>query len=397
MRNLLAPVRLMTPSKLRIWTASLFIAAGCARVPWQKSDALSAEPVQELGEDRIAFKWKFITADRLSEVAPQEFAAPAVWGDTLFIGSDSGKFFALRAATGGVRWKKQIGAVACAPLVDRGMLYVGTADGVLVALDAQTAQEKWRYASRGPIEQTPASTGDLIIFSNEADQVVAVDATTGKFKWQYKSETPEEYTLRGHAGVTIDGELAYTGFSNGTLVALRKDTGSVAWSTSLKADAERFMDVDATPLVLGDIIYASSSSGGVYALDKATGLVRWRVPFYDVRQPSETGNVGGIASDGKAIYVSVADLGTYAIDLTGNILWRVGAKGGGEPATPVVFDDLLVYALASDGLFLAERRSGKTVEYFDPGDGISAQPTVTGDGRLYVMSNRGILYAFDVD
>ena len=36
----------------------------------------------------------------------------------------------------------------------------------------------------------------------------------------------------GHAGVNIDGDLIYTGFSNGTMVALRKDTGSVAWSTS---------------------------------------------------------------------------------------------------------------------------------------------------------------------
>jgi outer membrane protein assembly factor BamB len=200
--------------------------------------------------------------------------------------------------------------------------------------------------------------------------------------WQYKSETPEEYTLRGHAGVTVDGELAYTGFSNGTLVALRRDNGSVAWSTSLKAEADRF---------------ASSSSGGVYAIDKTTGFVRWRLPFYDASMPSATGNVGGLATDGKVLYVSVADLGTYSIDLAGNIIWRVGARGGGEPATPVVFADMLVYSLAGAGLFVADRKTGETLEYFDPGDGISPRPTITGDGRLYVMSNRGILYAFDLD
>ena len=235
------------------------------------------------------------------------------------------------------------------------------------------------------------------MFADEADQVVAVDAITGKFKWQYKAETPEEYTLRGHAGVRVDDQLLYTGFSNGTLVALRKDTGSVAWSTSLKADADRFMDVDATPLVIGQTLYASSASGGVYAIDKMTGLVRWRTPFYDVSQPSSTGNVGGITTDGKLLFVSVAELGTYAIDFSGNIVWRVGAKGGGEPGSPIVVDDLLVYTLAEDGMFLAERRTGNTVEYFDPGDGVSAQPTITGDGRLFVMSNRGILYAFDLD
>lgn len=371
--------------------------AACVRVPTNRADAMRAEPREPLGEDRLSLHWKFITADRLTEVTPQEFAQSAVWSDTLYTGSAGGWFYALKTATGEVRWRKKTGAVACAPLLSGGTVYVGTSDGILLALDAQTGLEKWRYQSRGPIAQVPVTSHDLVIFSNEADQVVAVDAITGKYKWQYKTETPEEYTLRGHAGVAVDGDLVFTGFSNGTMVALRRDSGSVAWSTSLKAEADRFMDVDATPLVIGDRVYASSSSGGVYALDKVTGLVRWRVPFWDARLPSSSGNVGGLASDGKIIYVSVADLGTYAIDLGGNVVWRVGAKDGGEPAAPVVFSDLLLYSLAKDGMFVADRRTGQTLEYFDPGDGVSASPTVTGDGRLFVMSNRGILYAFDLD
>jgi len=374
------------------------LAAGCSHATsWQRADAMRAGPAEPLGEDRLSLHWKFVTADRRTEVTPQEFAGSAVYADTVYIGSQSGWFFALRSSNGAVRWRKQIGAVVSTPVVAAGVLLIGTADGTLLALDSQTGSEKWRYQSRGPIEQPCAPAGDVVVFSNEADQVVAVDALTGKFKWQYKGETPEEYTLRGHAGVTIDNDLIYTGFANGTLVALRKDTGSVAWSTSLKGDAERFMDVDATPIVVGDRVYASSSSGGVYALDKTTGLIRWRVPFYDVAQPSSTGNVGGLATDGKAIYVSVADLGTYAIDLEGNVLWRVGAKDGGEPAQPVVWNELLLYSLAGDGVFVADRRTGETLEYFDPGDGVSSAPTVTGDGRLFVMSNRGILYSFDLD
>lgn len=377
---------------------AVLASSACVRVPSNRADAMSAVPREPLGEDRLSLHWKFVTADRRTEVEPQEFAQGIVHADTLYIGSATGNFYALRAATGAVRWRKKIGAVLTAPTVAAGgMLYIGTADGTLLALDAQTGEEKWRYQSRGPILQPPEVTLEAVVFANEADQVVAVDSVTGKFKWQYKGETPEEYTLRGHAGISIDGDLVYTGFSNGTLVALRKDSGSVAWSTSLKGDADRFVDVDATPVVIKDRVYASSSSGGIYSIDKTTGLVRWRTPFYDVALPSSTGNVGGIASDGKTLYVSVADLGTYALDLSGNILWRVGARGGGEPATPVVFHELLVYALAGDGLFIADRRSGETLEYFDPGDGISAQPTVTSDGRLFVMSNRGIVYAFNLD
>ena len=381
---------------MKLVLASLLLA-GCVKVPPHRADAMRAEPLEPLGEDRLSLHWKFETAERKTEVTPQEFAQASVYADTVYIGSATGMFFALKASTGAVRWKKRVGAVASAPLMGGSVIYLGTADGILMCLDSQTGEEKWRYQSRGPIEQRPVATTDVVVFANEADQVVAVDAITGKFKWQFKGETPEEYTLRGHAGVTIDGDLIYTGFSNGTLVALRKDNGSVAWSTSLKAEADRFFDVDATPIVLEDRVYASSSSGGVYALDKATGLVRWRLPFWDAAQPSNTGNVGGISTDGKLIYVSVADLGTYAIDLEGNVVWRVGARGGGEPAAPVLYRDTLIYSLAGDGMFIADRRSGETLEWFQPGDGVSAAPTVTGDGRLFVMSNRGILYAFDID
>nr|HEX4313471.1 PQQ-binding-like beta-propeller repeat protein [Kofleriaceae bacterium] len=372
---------------------------GCVRANLRDADAMSPIPREPLGQDRLALKWKFQTADRRTELGPQEFASSALGPyDSVFVGSAAGEFFALRAADGSVRWRKTIGAVGSAPLVLGNMVLVGTVTGVMIALDSLTGAEKWRYQSRGPIEQTAvATTGDLVIFSNEADQVVALDAQNGKLHWQYKAETPDEYTLRGHAGVAVDGDLVYTGFANGTMVALRRDTGSIAWSTSLKGDAERFMDVDATPIVIDDRVYVSSSSGGVFSLDKGTGVVRWRVPFYDASLPSAQGNVGGLATDGKMLFVSVADLGLYALDMEGNIVWRVGARGGGEPGTPVVFDDLLLVSLAEDGLFLTERKTGRVVEYFDPGSGASAQPTLTGDGRLFVMSNRGVLYDFDID
>ena len=392
---------IVTARSLRSLASSFVVVVAlgaCVKVPYQRADAVSAEPVEKLGEDRIALKWKFATADRLGELTPQEFASPAVVGDTAYIGSASGTLFALRASTGQLRWKRKVGVVHSAPLVFGNFLYVGTAEGYLVALDSQTGKDRWKYQGRGGIAQTPVTTGELVIFSNESDQVVALEAASGKFKWQFKAESvPDEFALRGHAGVAIDNDLVFTGFSNGTLVALRKDTGSVAWSTSLKGDAERFVDVDGTPIVLGQTLYVTSASGGIHSVDKQTGLVKWRVPFWDAALPSNTGNVGGITTDGKTLYASVADLGTYALDLDGNVLWRVGAHRGGEPGTPVIFEDLLVYTLASDGLYIADRRTGETLEYFDPGNGVSAQPTVTADGRMFVMSNRGILYAFDLD
>jgi outer membrane protein assembly factor BamB len=394
-------------NRFAAFAAALGLAA-CARTAVDPDvvDPMRAVPRGPLGQAVLSMRWKFATADRMSEVKPQEFAAPAVDNDTAYVGTATGTFYALRLLDGHVRWKRDIGGVSAAAALSWPSLYIGTNDGQLLCLEAATgapcggpqAKTAWPYASRGPIEQPPIAIGDMVVFANEADTVVAVDARTGKFRWQYKSETPDEYTLRGHAGLAADGEFLYTGFSNGTLVALRASNGSVAWLTSLKGDADRFFDVDATPVVVGPTVFATSSSGGVYALDKATGLVRWHVPLFEGNSPGQPpGNVGGIVSDGKHLFVAAADQGVYALDLDGNVLWRQGTRGGGEPTAPVVTGDLLFYTLTDDGMFVADKRTGEVHQYFDPGDGVSAMPAITLDDRVILLSNRGNVYNFDLD
>ena len=56
----------------------------------------------------------------------------------------------------------------------------------------------------------------------------------------------------------------------------------------------------------------------------------------------------------------------------------------------------MIYALADAGVFIADKRTGELFEYFDPGDGVSSDPTVVDEQELYVLSNRGVLYALDL-
>jgi outer membrane protein assembly factor BamB len=373
------------------------LLAACGPMPLDRADSMRAVPREEVGLDLLSIRWKLSTGDRLQETRPQEFAGAAVWADTVYIGGASGDLFAVRATNRNERWKEHVGAIGAAPAVERGLLYVGTMDGFLLCMDAQTGEEKWRYQGRGPVSEAPVVSKNIVVFANEADQVYGLDAVKGTYKWQYKAETPEEHTLRGHAGIAIDGDLVFTGFSNGSMVALRLENGSVAWSTSLKGEADKFVDVDSTPVVVGGTVYVTSSSGGLYALDKTTGLVLWRSPIFDAGAPGETGVTGALAADRDRLYVAAADLGIYALDHTGNVLWRQGTRGGGEPAQPIVAGDLLIYTLATDGVYIADRKTGEIYEWFNPGEGVSATPTYTEDGALYIMSNRGILYAFDLD
>jgi len=368
----------------------LALAGAAACAPIEQLDARNPSE-REVGWPVLSLRWRMELADRAEDAKPQEFASPAALTasdpdrDRLFVGSHEGVFYALEATTGQMLWKKKLGSTSSRPVLapDASMLYLGTDDGHVLAVDPKDGRVKWRYSTRGPVLESPELSGDLVILSNEADQVYALDRMTGKFRWQYKSETPEEFTLRGHAGVTVQGDLVFTGFSNGTLVALRVATGSVAWLTSLKGEATKFVDVDATPAVVGENVFAASSAGGVYAIDRTTGLIRWRLPLL---------GAGALSTDGERLYVGAADEGVFAIDLAGNIIWRQGTRGGGEPAGPVVAGDYLLYALSEAGLYVADKRTGQVHEYFDPGFGISAIPTLSRD-HMYVMSNSAVLYA----
>jgi outer membrane protein assembly factor BamB len=372
-------------------TAALALAAalGTSCAPLETLDATNALEKSDLGWPVLSLRWSFELADHGEEPKPQEFSSPVVQmgddpqEDLLFVGSHAGSFYCLQAYNGKVLWKRKVGSVSSRPVLGPNLLYVGTDDGHLVAMDPKTGKEKWRYGTRGAILEPPVVSGDLVILSNEADQVYAIDRETGAFRWVYKSETPEEFTLRGHAGVVVAGDLVFTGFANGSLVALRQATGSVAWLTSLKADQERFVDVDATPVVHGEMVFAVSSAGGAFGVDRQTGLVRWRLPVE---------NGGGLDTDGERLYLAAADQGVHALDLAGNVIWRQGTRGGGEPAGPIVSGDYLIYALSDAGLYIADKRSGRVLEYMDPGYGISALPTLVRD-RLYVVSNSAILYA----
>jgi outer membrane protein assembly factor BamB len=387
-----APRQGLPPALALVLSGSALVSS-CA--PIEQLDAKSAVDRSELGWPILSLLWSMELADRAEDPKPQEFASPAALvssdpgADRLFVGSHEGVFFALEARTGRVLWKRKIGSVSSRPVFapDARLLYVGTDDGHVIALDPQNGKEAWRYPTRGPVLESPVLSGDLVILSNEADQVYALDRANGKFRWQYKSETPEEFTLRGHAGVVVDGDLVFSGFSNGTVVALRVATGSVAWLTSVKGEGERFVDVDATPAVVGENVFAVSSAGGVHAIDKSTGLIRWRVPLQ---------GGGAMSSDGERLYVAAADEGVYALDLAGNVVWRQGTRGGGEPNGPVVSGDYLLYALSEAGLYVADKRTGRVHQYFDPGYGVSSLPTLSRDDRMYVVSNSAILYAMTV-
>jgi outer membrane protein assembly factor BamB len=213
--------------------------------------------------------------------------------------------------------------------------------------------------------------------------VFSLDARTGRWRWSYDRETPESFTVAGHSGLALKGDNLYTGFSDGMIVCLSARSGNARWTRNLAGKAKEYLDVDATPVVAGGVLYVSSFSGGLYALTADGGALRWR---YDVQGAST------VAVSDERVYFAASGRGLYALDLDGRLRWRQRLDAG-TPRRPQLRGRALYVTFSEGGLMVIDRLTGRLIQRFDPGEGISGPALITRRS-LYVLSNHGNLYAF---
>ncbi len=329
-------------------------------------------------------------ADHLTSVRGQERAGAAYdhANNRLFIGSTDGHFRCLRASDGHVLWKTEIaGGVRSHAILHRGLVYVGSDSGNLVALRADTGETAWTYRVQGAITEPPTIHASTVYFVDGTNAVYALGARNGAWKWQHRREQPARFAVAGESGITVADDRVYVGFSDGNLMAFSATDGAVLWTRNLAENAPEFRDVDATPTVIGDTLYAASLAGGVYALDPVTGKPRWRRSLTNVVQLS--------AYEGDLL-VSRANGEIHRLaPKTGVSQWRVDLGAAAGPPGPIVpLGNRLTFTVPRGGLYILDGATGRPQGRFRPGGDVSARPTTGKDGRLFLLSQAGVLYAF---
>jgi outer membrane protein assembly factor BamB len=353
-------------------------------------------------------RWRTTLHDHgFFEAEPEECASGVMAAGRIVIGSRAGTVVAVDPTMGHVDWTVSVtGGVDSEARFDaaRGQVYVGADDGSFSALDAGKGTMRWRYRGKGAIERgADFGAGDLVFFSTASDRVYALEAGTGKWRWQYERETPEGFTIHGNAGPRLRGDRVLSGFADGYLVSLAAASGEVQWARSLAAASDQFVDVDSTPALVDEgtaetkdaahaapspFVLASSYSGGLYALDPRDGVVRWHLGIE---------GVGTVTPFEDRLYFAAPRRGLHALDRAGRVIWRQGLTAAGDLTPPIVLGRYLVFTGSRAGLFVVDRATGALLETFNPGRGICGAPTLDlQNGRVYVLSNGGALYALDL-
>lgn len=252
----------------------------------------ASTPISPGNVGELAAKWAF-AFPQIAGTFPS--SQPAVVGNTLYVGSNDAKFYALNATSGATLWSYDltgvVGSVATnpdpvrdGPAVSGGTVYFGDTRGYLYAVNARTGALRWARlldTVNPDVEETGSPTvyGGLVYIgvSNRENnyqaqnlgypcctargEVVAVNAATGAVVWRHYTVPPAQpagtwpsgATMYAPSGVSVmttpvidrAAGLLFVGTGNNytgatgeadSVLALNVRTGGVVWSYQAQPD-----------------------------------------------------------------------------------------------------------------------------------------------------------------
>jgi len=256
----------------------------------------------------------------------------------VFVGADLGDVFALRADTGEVAWRVNIGGPARGAINysdDGARVFVLDQDvGELVCLNADTGAVAWRSAGVDRSDASPAVAGDIAVFGSCAAALHIVSTDSGERMRDIAIENGGGQIAGGAA--LADG-FACAGVRDGRILCADVAAGKLAWITTVSED-EAF----STPAVHDAWVIMTTSDGRIHALNRETGEIRWQQDLEGApASPIIAGDKIVAAADGVLFFLRLED---------GKRLWQ--KQVADEISGPAVARDMLIVG-GEDGTITA--------------------------------------------
>ena len=344
-------------------------APNAVRLAWDRDTGvreIDATPAVAYGtvfvntRDRILALDEFSGATIWNRSAARGFSSPAIFDDSVIVGTSDGTVVRLNASDGGLRWETRLltstlfSGITSSPKVAFDRVLIGTFNesggpGEVVSLWASNGTVVWRHPT-GSVHYSSAAYQDGVAYVgimgtyNTTSQVtfdpphgvLALDASTGAEKWFF--ETGGSVA----ASPAIAGSRLIAPSKDGNVYAIDRATGTLAWKVGVDAGVS-------SPAVVGDSVIVGGGSfgttGRVVALDAATGNTRWSYIPNGPVQASVT------YADGKAFFATNTAHGSiYALNATtGAPVWSF------EPSPS---EYLLGSPVVADGMVFAPSDNG---------------------------------------
>lgn len=402
---------------------------------------------------RLVARWRFQASPPPIAGQPRRgfLSSPTVADDAIYIGSVTGWFYKLSAATGRVLAKRFIGfqrALTCHPArgfvgtatvaTDQSgqrVVYIGAPDGYLYALRASNLSVKWRSVIALPSKKindffqwsspTVARGRVYIGVASNCDQplvragLVSYMQATGKRQATFRTLPPRRRgaSIWSSAAVgpdrfvyvstgNVKRSFAEPGHTN-SIVKLTPFSLRPAGSFKVpRTQIEHNGDFGASPVIFGPLVGACNKNGIFYALRRSTMRLAWsrrvgaEAPRHGVANCSAAavynGHVLYVATPRHIINGTAHPGSVQALNPnTGALIWQTGLPNGviGTPTLDgagVLAVGTYAFTKRPNAVFLLRASDGKILRRLATGGQFFAQSVFAG-GRIFTANGNGLV------
>lgn len=202
-----------------------------------------------LTEPYVPIRWELMTFGAIS-------AAPAVFQDAVFVGSEDGNVYAVSDSRTPL-WPLPGNVFATgAPILadvraDDTGVYVAAGDGKLYALDRATGRIRWQYFGGRSLSSAPLVTNDRVYQFVPGKGVVALDKIGGAY-----NREPKWVVEQGAEPLAQGARHVYMRDQSNGVLAVERATGKVAFRTA-RGDLRHF----AAGAAEAEQVYAATDDG----------------------------------------------------------------------------------------------------------------------------------------
>ena len=386
-----------TRHPLRIAALALALAAGgCSSLPswmptipvpslaWFTGSSKAPGPLPELAPSVTpAIAWRVEVGKAAGGFAP------LVTPDAIYAAAADGTVMRLDPASGRVVWRISAGRTLSAGVgADSSIVVVGSDKGDVLAFDAN-GNALWAVKVGSEVISPPRTAeGTAVVFSGDG-RVYGLSTKDGSTRWVYQRANPP-LIVRNNAGAVIERGGVFFGTAGGRLLGLDLATGAVGWEAAVatpkgSTELERIADVTSLPTVGERYACAAAYQGRTACFDVVRGAPVWS---------RDIGSLGGIAIDGKYLYVTDDAGAVHALDRsTGASVWKQDKLAQRKIGGPQLVGDYLGVVDVEGWLHLISPINGAYVgRVATDGSAPTSQPVATIGGAVW-QSAGGALFS----
>jgi outer membrane protein assembly factor BamB len=344
-------------------------------------------------------------------------ASPIVAAGSAYFATRTGMLVSLVAKTGVRRWATSVADdedIAMTPTLADGEIFVGTESGTFAAVDAASGKLLWKTVLPGVRRSEPVVVGRLVIEGLAGGDppacirggVDAFDEKTGVMKWTWSVSDRTDDGGGVWSPLTYDGRHIYFGTGNtchhiaaaaDAIVSL-SPRGVPAWIFTSQ-DSRIDVDLGGATQLYGNVAVIAGKDGTILAVDASTGklLARRKIPY----SVNGFGGIGGPSTDGTTLIVTGGSSASPEVphvsgslagfDRNLNVKWKM--------RTPfpmwgyVAIADGLGFTALAKRIVALDPATGKTLWSAALSTNSYASPAVVPSG-LYAVDLAGDAYAF---